>query len=181
MAITLITGGARSGKSDYALSRAASFAGDNKYFLAACPPLDAELRDRIEKHRQERAGLGFITIEEEVELARVLAGLPPESLVLLDCLTIWISNLLFMAEQEGGTVSEEMIVRETGRLIEAARVKRLELICVSNEVGMGLVPVGSTSRLYRDLVGRCNRLMAEQAQRVILVSCGLPILLKGSL
>ncbi len=148
--ITLITGGTRSGKSDYALSYAQKFGDEHKrFFLATCPYLDDEIQQRIEKHRCQRQALGFQTIEETVFLTKVIEKIPEKSVVLLDCITLWINNLLYEYEKKQKILSEEEIVLQAQQLISLSQTKELNLVCVSGEVGMGLVPADSVSRLYR--------------------------------
>lgn len=177
--ITLITGGTRSGKSDYALAYAQEFGEEHKrFFLATCPRLDEETQQRIDQHRRERENLGFQTVEESVSLIDELSKIPERSVVLIDCITLWINNLLYEYENSQKDLSEEQIVIKAQEVVSLSQSKRFNLVCVSGEVGLGLVPVDRVSRLYRDLVGRCNRYLAEKSQRVIFVSCGCPLVLK---
>lgn len=177
--LILVTGGARSGKSDYALTRAQALPGPY-FFLATCPVIDPEMDDRISRHKADRENGMWQTIEEELELAGVVSSLEADSVCLIDCLTLWVNNLLYLAEQSRITFGEDEIRKRCIALIDAAAEYRGTLICVSNEVGMGIVPDNVSARLYRDLVGRCNRILAAAADEVILVSCGLPLFLKES-
>jgi adenosylcobinamide kinase/adenosylcobinamide-phosphate guanylyltransferase len=176
--LILITGGARSGKSDYALTRAESLSGPH-IFLATCPLVDEEMEDRIRRHKAERQDGIWQTIEEELDLAGSIQCLDPETICLVDCLTLWINNLMYRAEIASLTFSEDDMIKKTERLVSSAAAFQGTLICVSNEVGLGVVPDNSSARRYRDLVGRCNRTVAAAADEVIFVSCGLPLFLKG--
>ena len=176
--LVLVTGGARSGKSGYALARAEGIS-ENRCFLATSPVSDGEMRQRIERHRREREGRGWRCLEEETDIAGLIAEIAPYGVILVDCLTLWINNLLFHAEALSGSFAEEDLRHETGRLLAAIAAYPGTVVLVSNEVGMGIVPDNRLARHYRDLVGTCNRLVAAAADEVVLVSCGLPLVLKG--
>ena len=175
--LILVTGGARSGKSTYALERAEEISTDRS-FLATCPVMDGEMRQRIEKHRREREGRGWRCCEEEISIAARIAEIATEGVILVDCLTLWINNLLFAAEQAGEVFAETEIRSDVDRLLRAVGTYPGTVILVTNEVGMGIVPENALARHYRDLVGTCNRLIAAAADEVVLVSCGLPLFLK---
>ncbi len=175
--LILVTGGARSGKSDYALQRAEEMDGRH-CFIATCPVIDSEMDERIARHREERSAELWDTVEEEIEVATTLQSLTTGTVCLLDCLTLWINNLMYCAEQKGEQFQDAQLQIRVRALLEAADQFQGTLICVSNEVGMGVVPDNPAARLYRDLVGRCNRIIAAAADEAILVSCGLPLFLK---
>ncbi len=100
--------------------------------------------------------------------------------MLVDCVTLWINNLLYEAEKkEKSDLSEEEIGEKVTKIIELTKEKKLHLFFVTNEVGLGIVPADKKTRLYRDLVGRCNRIIAAHSQTVVLVSCGIPLILKS--
>lgn len=175
--IILITGGARSGKSRHAQACAEAQPG-KRLFIATSPVIDEEMRQRIARHQADRQGQGWQTVEEPLRPAAVLAGNPETEVVLLDCLTLWISNLLFEAE-EPEYYSEAMVAELAGELLAAARNRPGAVIIVTNEVGLGIVPENPLARRYRDLVGRCNQTIAAGADRVDLVVCGIPMTIKG--
>ena len=176
--LILITGGSRSGKSTYALERAEEISRDRS-FLATCPVMDGEMRQRIERHRREREGRGWRCCEEETAVAARIFEFATAGVVLVDCLTLWINNLLFKAEAAQEVFAEAEMRSDVARLLTAIGRHPGTVILVTNEVGMGIVPDNALARHYRDLVGTCNRLIAAAADEVVLVSCGLPLVLKG--
>jgi len=175
--LILVTGGARSGKSDYALQRAEALPGP-RCFIATCPVVDPEMADRIARHREERAGADWQTVEEQTNIAAVLREQHGSPVCLIDCLTLWVNNLMYHAEQAEKVLADSDLRQQCELLIQAAGEHSGTVICVTNEVGMGIVPDNPAGRLYRDLVGRCNRMVAAAATEVILVSCGIPLRLK---
>ena len=176
--LILVTGGARSGKSDYGVNRAESMAGPH-VFLATCPAVDEEMEERIRRHKIDRQNGDWHTIEEELDLAGTIRTLHPGTVCLVDCLTLWVNNLMYHYESSKKEISEDAVAREAENLVETAAAFSGTLIFVTNEVGLGVVPDNPTARLYRDLVGRCNRIIAAAADEVIFISCGLPLFLKG--
>ncbi len=169
--LTFILGGARSGKSSFALSEASKAASGKKAFIATMEPGDDELRARISAHRLER-GPEWETFEEPLHVAALLDRIRGRfGVILLDCLTLWLSNLMLAKKNEGGSLGDA-----PGKLVEA--LKRTKTSCpvfaVSNEVGMGIVPGTGLGRAFRDEAGRLNRLVAGAADRVYLVVAGLP-------
>lgn len=177
--LILITGGARSGKSDYAQLRAEAIAGEH-FFVASCPVVDSEMDERIQRHKQDRANGKWKTIEEELDLSGVMNRLPTGSVCLVDCLTLWVNNLMYQAELSEKEFGENEMQVQAELFLQSAQTFTGTLFCVSNEVGLGVVPDNLLARKYRDCVGRCNRLIAAAADEVILVSCGLPLFLKQS-
>lgn len=175
--LILVTGGARSGKSDYALQRAEALPGP-RCFIATCPVVDTEMADRIARHREERVGADWQTIEEQTGIAAVLRAQHGSPVCLIDCLTLWVNNLMYHAEQVGKVIADSDLRLQCELLIQAAGDHPGTVICVTNEVGMGIVPDNPAGRLYRDLVGRGNRMVAAAASEVILVSCGIPLRLR---
>jgi len=169
--IYYVTGGARSGKSSFALQLAASY--KNKVFLATAEPFDDEMRSRIDKHQEERRG-HFTTIEEPLSLGYALRQIPAGTdVVLLDCLTVWAGNLM---HYEG--VGEGEIDRQIELFFEALRQPPCAMILVSNEVGMGIVPENAMARRFRDLAGLINQRAAARATEAYLLCSGLPLRLK---
>lgn len=174
--IILITGGTRSGKSDFALRRGEELSGTH-CFVATCPLLDEEMAERVEKHRRTRKENVWDTVEEALAINEVLAR-NEYDVYLVDCLTLWINNQLADSADTGKVCNEIFVADETRCLIETADRIDAAVIFVTNEVGMGIVPENQLARRYRDLVGLSNRLIATAAHEVALVSCGLPIYLK---
>ena len=164
MTLKLLLGGARSGKSSLALSIAGSL-GLPVTFLATAEALDGEMAERIARHRAERAA-GWETIEEPVELGSVLARVDPDRAVVLDCLTVWVSNLVLQ------DVDGDEIVERAGGVAALASRRPGPVVVVSNEVGSGIVPADSLSRRYRDTLGRVNATFAAEAAEAYLVVAG---------
>jgi len=170
--IILVTGGSRSGKSSYAQKLAEEIPGPRAY-LATCPILDEEMAERCRKHQEARSHAAWDTIEEETDIAGILLSDRTHRVILVDCLTLWVNNLMYRAEQEGGCVTEEDIARKCRALLNACAAFSGTVIFVTNEVGMGIVPDNPASRRFRDLAGRCNQLVAAQADDVIFMVSGL--------
>ena len=168
--ITLVTGGSRSGKSKHALELAAAF--NHKAFIATAEAIDDEMRERIELHRRERDP-SFHTVEESVELAAALTALPQAiEVAVLDCITVWLGNL----------VHRHMIIDgacpELDSLLDILDAPPCHLILVTNEVGMGIIPGASATRRFRDIAGTVNQQLAQRAHEVILTVCGIPVRVK---
>ncbi len=171
-ATVLITGGSRSGKSAFAQQMAEQLPGPH-VFMATCPHTDPEMDERIRRHRQDRQGRDWQTVEEPLLLVERLADLPREATVLIDCLTLWVSNLMYAAEQREDELDEDRLADHARALVRAAADHRGRVIMVTNEVGLGIVPDNPLARRYRDLVGRCNQVVAARVDRVFLVTCGI--------
>lgn len=156
--LILVGGGARSGKSAFAL-RYAEGLGRVRIFVATAQAFDDEMRARIARHRAER-GPGWETIEEPFALPRVVAAAPGDAVVLVDCLTLWLSNLL-CAERPSAAIEAEI-----DALVAAARARPAPTLLVSNEVGLGLVPETPLGRAFRDLAGTCHQRIAAVADEI---------------
>ncbi|GIW33981.1 bifunctional adenosylcobinamide kinase/adenosylcobinamide-phosphate guanylyltransferase [Meiothermus sp.] len=165
--LILVTGGARAGKSAFAQEWAQAL-GEPVSFIATAQALDEEMRQRIARHQAERPP-GWETLEEPLEVPQALARALGR-VVLLDCLTLWVSNLM-LAGREVLPELENLLAlwAETGKT----------LLVVSNEVGMGIVPDNALARRYRDLLGAANRRIAEEADVVYLLVAGIPLKLKS--
>ncbi|HNX68952.1 MAG TPA: bifunctional adenosylcobinamide kinase/adenosylcobinamide-phosphate guanylyltransferase [Candidatus Omnitrophota bacterium] len=166
--LILITGGVRSGKSRYALQLASGQTG-RRTFIATAEALDDEMRERIRRHREERDG-SFRTIEELFDLAGAVGRAGTDSeVIVIDCLTLWVSNLISHRRS-----SPEEIENSFAALLGVLKRTGKNVIAVTNEVGMGIIPVNPLAREYGDLLGGLNRRVAEIADQVILMVCGLP-------
>jgi adenosylcobinamide kinase/adenosylcobinamide-phosphate guanylyltransferase len=169
--IILITGGARSGKSRYALELASGYG--KRAFIATAEPVDDEMKERIKKHRLDR-GPDFITVEEPVDLAYALDNLPPEiEVAIVDCLTVWLGNL---QHREGELSMNSPMIQA---FLDLLKHPSCDLIIVTNEVGSGIVPSDPGVREFRDTAGLLNQEVTHLAHRVILTVCGIPVVLKG--
>jgi adenosylcobinamide kinase / adenosylcobinamide-phosphate guanylyltransferase len=173
----LVTGGARSGKSAFAEAYAAR-QGDRGIYIATAHAYDEEMRERIALHRREREDRGFRweTAEEPYALAEKLRSLSAP-VVLVDCLTLWLSNWLLKLEQE--TDADRMLEDKINELAVVFGAFDSPVVLVTNEVGYGLVPEYKLGRVFRDLSGRMNQRLAREAEQVILVTAGIPVELKS--
>ena len=165
-----VTGGARSGKSAFALRKASSLAGDAVSFIATAEALDTEMSERIERHKLER-NPSWQTLEETLDLESVLERSTHE-LVVLDCVALWVSNMLLAG------ASEAAMLEQTAAFITAAARLEKTVIVVSIEVGMGIVPDNALSRDYRDALGRVNQSFAAASSEAYLLVSGLELRLK---
>jgi adenosylcobinamide kinase / adenosylcobinamide-phosphate guanylyltransferase len=176
--IILITGGSRSGKSAYAQKLAEALPGPRTY-VATCPVIDPEMEMRVKKHREARSASDWETIEEPVDLAGALSRAEAYRVVLVDCLTLWVNNLLYEAEGRGAVFTEEDAAVRCREMIDACRYHSGTIIFVTNELGMGIIPANEPARRFRDCAGRMNQMIAAAADTVTLVVAGLPLRLKG--
>ena len=164
-----VLGGARSGKSAYAESLADGWQG-KKIYLATAGIFDTEMDERVKLHRQRR-GDDWLTIEEPLELVAALEKTMNEnSLVLVDCLTLWLSNMM----EKSADISSK--AEKLGQLLDNPKGR---VIVVSNEVGQGIVPDNALARRFRDESGMMNQIIASHCDRVVFVTAGLPLVLKG--
>jgi adenosylcobinamide kinase/adenosylcobinamide-phosphate guanylyltransferase len=181
---TLVFGGARSGKSALA-ERLARESGKEVVYLATSHAGDSEMAARIAHHRERRPA-AWQTVEEATALASALRRLcAPERIVLVDCLTLWLSNLLFSSShaypEVGAVELPPLFAWERSDLLAwLDEAPAGEVIFVSNEVGMGIVPVGAISRAFVDEAGRLNQEVAARCERVLFAAAGLPLVLKGA-
>lgn len=170
--LQLILGGARSGKSRLAEKLAAE-SGFAVTYIATSQPLDGEMNERVRHHRERRPA-HWALIEEPVELARVLRESAREdTFVLVDCLTLWLTNLLMLENRQ-------RLNAERDALLACLAELPGEIVFVSNETGMGVVPLGELTRRYVDEAGWLHQALAERCQRVVLTVAGLPLTLKGT-
>jgi adenosylcobinamide kinase/adenosylcobinamide-phosphate guanylyltransferase len=170
MQIILITGGARSGKSKYAEQRAGEM-GDRRLYVATAEAKDEEMSQRIAEH-QKRRGNQWRTIEEPVELAEALqAQRGKTDSALVDCLTLWISNLLTGRD-------EKYVEEKVEQLVETLPQLDFHVVLVTNEVGWGIVPDNPLARQFRDLAGWTNQRIAQAADEVVLMVAGVPMIVK---
>lgn len=187
--VIFITGGARSGKSGFALKRATEIQG-RKVYIATAEPLDEEMRQRIERHKKERASV-WHTIEEPLKISGLIRELKGRyDVLLLDCLTIWLSNVMHADEVQSSRfkVQDSEILWRIEEFITALKdfiapsvlkAQPSALFIVSNEVGMGIVPENELARNFRELAGLLNQKVAEVAQEVYFMVSGIPLKIKG--
>lgn len=169
--VLMVTGGSRSGKSRYAVEAALKY--ENRVFLATAKAFDEEMERRIAAHQCERDSR-FTTMEEPVDLAGALRLLPPGAEVaLIDCLTVWLGNLM---HRHGDGVDS---FPEIDALFEVLEDPPADVILVTNEVGSGIVPDNAMARRFRDLAGNVNQRAAARADKVVLCVSGIPVVIKG--
>ncbi len=183
--VTLVLGGARSGKTRFAetlvLERART-SGKQAVYLATAQAFDAEMADRIARHRDDRSGQGWRTVETPTDLVGAIGTLiaeaeetgRPPPVVLIDCLTLWVTNLM---------MAERSVEAETATLLAFLETKTatsdIELIFVSNEVGLSIVPENAMARAFRDHAGRLHQAIAAFAGKVFLIVAGIPMTVKA--
>lgn len=164
----LVLGGARSGKSRFAQQQAENLPGDLVY-IATAQAFDAEMAERITRHQHDR-GARWTTVEAPLDLAGAIAAHgAPGTVLLVDCLTLWASNLMF---------AKADIAAEIAKLSAAIAAVPGRIILVSNEVGLGIVPDNALARQFRDVAGDINQAVARAADRAVFVVSGLPLMLK---
>lgn len=168
--VVFITGGARSGKSRFAQRQAASL-GLPIAYVATASARDEEMRARIEEHKRSRPK-EWLTLEEESDLIGALSSLKKVHAVIIDCLTLWISNLM---EKD---LNDSQVLSRTEELLVYMKTSPHDFFIVSNEVGCGVVPLTPIGRRFRDLQGLVNQMVAERADEVYLMVCGLPLRVK---
>lgn len=178
--LTLVTGGARSGKSSYGESLLINES-KNVLYVATAQAFDQEMKDRIKKHQESRPQ-EWITHEGYKNFDEVLSPYVPEvNGIFLDCVTIMITNLLLEQQVDWDTVDhqqideiEAMIFNEFKKLVTFVKSSGIRTVLVTNEVGLGIVPIDRLTRIFRDIAGRINQYLAREADEVFLVTCGIP-------
>lgn len=170
--ITLLTGGARSGKSRRALTLAEGY--EKKIFIATAEAFDEEMKARIAAHQKER-GQDWETVEAPIALSDAISASEQRAeFIVVDCLTVWMANL-----QHAFADDEQAMDWRVEALLDTLQNASANIVLVTNEVGMGIVPVDAETRHYRDKLGYLNRKIALIASRVELLVCGIPIKIKG--
>jgi adenosylcobinamide kinase/adenosylcobinamide-phosphate guanylyltransferase len=171
--IIFVIGGCRSGKSTYALQTAEKVPAERKIFIATCVPQDNEMKQRVARHQKERSQ-NWLTVEEPLHLPEaILENSPKADVMLVDCLTLWVSNLLMETDDE------EKLEEAISQLIDTLEKATCPIVLVSNEVGTGIVPENRLARQYRDIIGLANQAVAKTAGKVIWMVAGIPVTVKG--
>ena len=177
MKTTLITGGARSGKSRLAQELALK-AGGSVLFVATAEPGDDDMKERIENHRRNRPA-GWTTLEVTTRVGpEITRNIGKARTVIIDCVTLLVSNIFQEHEGADAPALEKAVTAEVAGLIECIERCDARFFIVTNEVGLGIVPADRLSRLYRDLLGRANQLLAASADEVLFMAAGIPIAVK---
>jgi len=183
--VILVTGGARSGKSTYA-ENLAKAVGNDVMYIATSIPFDDEMKERIKKHRERRPA-NWGTFEGYLNLKEIFYKKDIHfEAILLDCITIMITNLMFEfggfeienLDEEAINAIEKRILLEISEFLDEAKLNQKTVILVTNEVGFGIVPDNRLARIFRDIAGRINQYVAARADEVYLVVCGLPLKIK---
>jgi adenosylcobinamide kinase/adenosylcobinamide-phosphate guanylyltransferase len=171
--IIFVIGGCRSGKSTYAMQTAERVPAEQKIFIATCVPRDDEMKRRVARHQKERSQ-NWVTVEAPLNLPEAIRqNSRSGDVILVDCLTLWVSNLLME------TGDESKIEETISQFINAIEKAAGPIVLVSNEVGTGIVPENALARQYRDIIGRVNQDVAKTAGRVIWMVAGIPVTVKG--
>lgn len=183
--IILVTGGARSGKSSFAEGLAKELGGEKVVYVATAVPFDDEMKERVRKHREQRPPT-WKTIEAYRDLGIELEGnMQGSSALMLDCITVMITNLMYDKCTDFENISNKEIAEveayvkaQIGILIDTAKQSKMPFVLVTNEIGMGIVPEYKSARVFRDLAGRANQLIAKAADEVYLCVSGIPMKIK---
>jgi adenosylcobinamide kinase/adenosylcobinamide-phosphate guanylyltransferase len=171
--IVFVIGGCRSGKSTYALQTAEKVVAEQKIFIATCVPQDDEMKQRVARHQKERSQ-NWVTVEAPLHLPQAISENSLNAdVMLVDCLTLWVSNLLMQ------TGDEKKIVDTIPQLIDALEKATCPIVLVSNEVGTGIVPENRLARQFRDITGWVNQAIAGSANKVVWMVAGIPVTVKG--
>jgi len=167
--LTLVIGGAASGKSAFA-ERLVHQSGLAKTYIATAEAFDDEMQAKIDRHKADRAGQGWHTIEAPRQIAKPLAALDPEEVALVDCVTLWLNNLMMA---EAGWQQELQALQDSFHKIAAP------VVLVTNDLSGGIIPENALARRFQRLQGHVNQVLARQANLVVQVTAGLPLVLKG--
>ncbi|MFH2137369.1 MAG: bifunctional adenosylcobinamide kinase/adenosylcobinamide-phosphate guanylyltransferase [Candidatus Omnitrophota bacterium] len=165
--VILVTGSVRSGKSSYAVNLAKATKAKVS-FLATCQPQDAEMKKRVKKHKNSRPK-SWKTIEEPIEISKVISKLKINEVLIIDCLTLWISNLLLSG------LTEKEILKNIKEFVTVLKESKASIIIVSNEVGWGIVPDNKLARIFRDIIGTAHQIIAKVSDEVYLMIAGIPV------
>ncbi len=177
--LTLILGGVRSGKTAYAEEMARQLAGDDVLYVATAAAHDEEMQARIARHRAQRPP-AWQTLEATHQVGATILARPAPRVILLDCLTVLVSNVLLPFEDPFAQAASAAVTEEVEGLLRCADQVDAHFLVVSNEVGMGVVPPYPLGRAYRDLLGWANQAVARQAETVLLLVAGIPLTVKGA-
>lgn len=177
----LILGGARSGKSRLAENLVKQAHADNEksrlHYVATAIAFDSEMKERIKEH-QKRRGSEWIEHECPIQLASLIRNFQSDDIVLIDCLTVWLNNIIY---NDGNDITQLEIQDKVKELIDAISETKASCVFVSNEVGLGVVPLGKVTRLFVDNAGWMNQGVASVITNVILVAAGIPMAVKGTI
>jgi adenosylcobinamide kinase/adenosylcobinamide-phosphate guanylyltransferase len=176
--VTLVTGGARSGKSTYAQEMAMK-AGLPVLFVATAEAGDEDMRKRIEEHKKSRPA-DWVTLEATSNIGnRIAENIGKARLVIIDCLTLLINNIFMQYDETTDTdIAEKGVMTEIEELIDCMERTEADFVIVTNETGLGIVPADRVSRLYRDMLGRANQRLAQHADDVYMLIAGIPVAIK---
>ncbi len=171
--LVFIVGGCRSGKSKYALQTAEKIVAKCRIYIATCVPQDDEMKQRVAQHQKQRNST-WVTVEEPLDLTRAITENSRKAdVVLIDCLTLWMSNLLMQTQDEAA------LKNKIEHLVQALSLADCPVVVVSNEVGGGIVPENPLARQFRDIAGWANQSVAACADRVVWMVAGIPVTVKG--
>jgi len=181
--IELVLGGARSGKSAFAEQQIRQLSQCEKVsYIATATAVDKEMKARIDKHQQDRASCEWQTVECPMLLADYLASADNQKVYLVECLSMWVNNLIYQCEQKklSYEASDSYLTEQRNALMNTLTSKPLSVVIVSNEVGFGITPLGQSTRLFVDHLGWLNQAIAKVAGKVTLVCAGIPLTLKDT-
>jgi len=170
----LVIGGARSGKSNYAQSLAKSL-GQNVLFIATSEPLDNEMKTRIKQHKRNRPRT-WTTLELSHDIAGSFSMYNNSEVILIDCITLLVANII--GDRPEPNQAEAQVLQETNSIINMMNMLTAHFIIISNEVGLGIVPDNKLARIYRDLLGKVNQLLAQNVDEVYFMVAGLSLRIK---